>query len=85
MALGSLTLSPTFSPDVYAYTTNSTSATNTLTATAEDTGAEITKALNGVEFSGNTVTWTAETDTLTIEVDSGSVSNTYTITCTHTE
>lgn len=85
LALGSLVLSPTFDPETYAYTTNSTNVSDTLTATAVDTGAEITTKLNGTTFTGSTVTWTADTDTLTIKVDAGmGVVKTYTITCTHT-
>ena len=84
MAIGSLTLSPTFDPEVYAYTTNSTNATDSLTATPVDTGASVTTKLNGTTFTGSTITWTANTDTLEIIVDAGNgVTKTYTVTCTH--
>lgn len=85
LALGSLVLSPTFDPKTYAYTTNSTNVSDTLTVTTVDTGATVTTKLNGTTFTGSTVTWTGSTDTLTIEVDAGmGVKHTYTITCTHT-
>ena len=84
MAIGSLTLSPTFDPEVYAYTTSSTNATDSLTATPVDTGASVTTKLNGTTFTGSTITWTANTDTLEIIVDAGNgVTKTYTVTCTH--
>lgn len=84
MAIGSLTLSPTFDPEVYAYTTNSANATDSLTATPVDTGASVTTKLNGTTFTGSTITWTTSTDTLTITVDAGNgVTKTYTVTCTH--
>lgn len=84
MAIGSLTLSPTFDPTVYAYTTSSTNATDSLTATPVDTGASVTTKLNGTAFTGSTITWTTSTDTLEIIVDAGNgVTKTYTVTCTH--
>ena len=84
MAIGSLTLSPTFDPEVYAYTTSSTNATDSLTATPVDTGASVTTKLNGTTFTGSTITWTVSTDTLEIIVDAGNgVTKTYTVTCTH--
>ena len=85
LALGSLVLSPTFAPNTYANSTNSTNVSDTLSYTTADTGATVTTKLNGTTFTGSTVTWTGSTDTLTIEVDAGmGVTKTYTITCTHT-
>ena len=84
LALGSLVLSPTFDPEVYGYTTNSTNVSDTLSYTTVDTGATVVTKLNGTSFTGSTVTWTANTDTLTLEVTSGHITKTYTITCTHT-
>lgn len=84
LALGSLTLSPTFDPETYVYSTNSTNVSDSLSYTTADTGATVTTKLNGTTFTGSTVTWTASTDTLTIEIDAGhGVTKTYTITCTH--
>ena len=84
MALGSLVLSPTFNKDVIAYTTNSTNATDSLSYTTESTSATVVQKLNGTTFTGSTVTWTGSTDTLTLVVTDGSLTKTYTITCTHT-
>ena len=84
MAIGSLTLSPTFDPNTYTYSANTTNATDSLTVTAVDAGATVVTKLNGTAFTGSTITWTASTDVLTIEVTAGSVSKTYTVTVTHT-
>ena len=84
LTLGSATLSPTFDPDVTEYSANITTATSSLTATPESTGATVVTKLNGVTFTGSTVTWTENTDTLTIEVTAGGYSKTYTVTVTHT-
>ena len=83
LALGSLTLSPTFDKDVTAYNTNSTNATDTLSYTTESVGATVVTKLNGTTFTGSTVTWSASTDTLEIIVTAGFDTKTYTITCTH--
>ena len=84
MALGSLVLSPTFDKDVIAYTTNSTNATNSLSYTTESASATVVTKLNGDAFTGSTVTWTENTDTLTLVVTDGTLTKTYTVTCTHT-
>jgi archaellin len=48
-------------------------------------GATAVTKLNGTVFTGSTVTWTADTDTLTIEVTpSVGAKKTYTVTVTHT-
>lgn len=41
LTIGVLTLDPTFDPDVKSYSTTTTNATNTITATPEDDGAEV--------------------------------------------
>lgn len=84
MALGSLTLSPTFAPTTYAYTTNSTNATDTLSYTTADAGANVALKLNDVAISSPVITWTNNTDTVKATVTVGGLSNAYTITCTHT-
>ena len=84
LALGSLTLSPTFDKDTVTYSTNSTNATNTLSYTTESASATVATKLNDVTFTGSTVTWSSNTDTLKVIVTDGTLSKTYTITCTHT-
>lgn len=82
--MGSLVLSPAFTPTTYDYTTNSTNASDTLSYTAADTGAEVTVELNDTEVSTDTISWTSSTDTLVLTVEAGDLSQVYTITCTHT-
>ena len=82
--MGSLTLSPTFAPTTYAYTTNSTNASDTLTYTAADADATVSLKLNNVAISSPVISWTENTDTVEAKVVVGSLSNVYTITCTHT-
>ena len=84
MALGSLTLSPTFAPTTYAYTTNSTNVSDTLSYTTADAGATVKLKLNGAAISSPVITWTANTDTVEAKVEVGGLANAYTITCTHT-
>lgn len=84
LALGSLVLSPTFAPTTYAYTTNSTNVSDTLSYTTADAGAEVTLKLNNAVISSPVITWTNNTDTVKATVTVGGLSNAYTITCTHT-
>ena len=82
--MGSLTLSPAFAPTTYAYTTNSTNASDTISYTTADADAEVTLKLNDAVISSPVITWSAATDTVKVEVEVGSIENVYTITCTHT-
>lgn len=84
LKLGSADLTPTFDPNVTSYSANITTATTTLTLNLSSGATAVTK-LNGTVFTGSTVTWTADTDTLTIEVTpSVGAKKTYTVTVTHT-
>ena len=84
LRLGSADLTPTFDPNVTSYSANITTATTTLTLNLSSGATAVTK-LNGTAFTGSTVTWTENTDTLTIEVtNSVGVVKTYTVTVTHT-
>ena len=83
LRLGSATLTPAFDPNVASYSANITTATTTLTLNLSSGATAVTK-LNGTVFTGSTITWTANTDTLTIEVTPASGSpKTYTVTVTH--
>ena len=83
LKLGSADLTPAYDPNVKSYSANITTATTTLTLTLSSGASAVTK-LNGTAFTGSTITWTANTDTLTIEVtSSGGVVTTYTVTVTH--
>lgn len=83
LKIGALTLTPAFDPDVASYTATTTNATNTITATAEAAGAEIS-ILNGstaVE-NGAAATWADGENTLTITVTNGESEKTYAVTVT---
>ena len=82
LRLGSATLTPAFDPDVTSYSANITTATSTLTLNLSSGATAVTK-LNGTAFTGSTVTWTANTDIVTIVVDYGHSTKTYKITVTH--
>lgn len=90
LALGSETLTPTFDENVTSYTANITDASTSVTATAETTGATVEIFLNGTsKGSGTTtvtksITWTANTDTLSVVVNYGHSTKTYVVTVTHT-
>lgn len=80
LKIGALTLTPAFDPDVASYTATTT---NTITATAEAAGAEIS-ILNGstaVE-NGAAATWADGENTLTITVTNGESEKTYAVTVT---
>lgn len=84
LRLGSADLTPAFDPNVTSYSANITTATTTLTLNLSSGATAVTK-LNGTVFTGSTITWTGDTDTLTIEVtSSGGAVTTYTVTVTHT-
>ena len=90
LTLGSETLTPTFDEDVTSYSANITDASTSVTATADTTGATVEIFLNGTsKGSGTTtltksITWTANTDILTVVVDYGHSTKTYEVTVTHT-
>ena len=68
LSLGSLTLSPSFDADTFAYTTSTTNATNTVTASAES-GCEATIEVNGTAItSGSAATWVSGTNTVKVTV-----------------
>lgn len=80
LTIGSLTLDPTFDPAVTAYTASTTSATNIITATAND--AEATVSIKNGETSvtsGSSATWVAGENTVTVTVTNGSASKVYTV------
>jgi len=82
--IGALTtLSPAFNKSVFVYTATTTDATNALTALSMD--GEATIAIkNGVTTvaNGAAATWTAGANTVTIDVTSGTETETYTVVVT---
>ena len=83
LTLGSLTLSPAFDADTTGYAAATANATNTVTATAADSGATIA-ITNGATTvaNGSAATWAEGENTLTIVVTNGSATKTYTVTVT---
>lgn len=83
LTIGALTLTPAFDPDVTSYTATTTNATNTITATAEDTGAEISIMNGDTDVSnGTAATWADGENTLTITITNGDSEKAYTVTVT---
>ena len=77
-------MTPSFDEDVTSYTANTTASTSSLTVTAESgAAATIVTKLNGTTFTGSTITWTENTDVLTVAVTCGGKTKTYTVTVTH--
>jgi hypothetical protein len=83
LAIGSLTLSPGFNKSVFIYTAATTNTTNTITAVAKDGDAEI-EILNGSTpvANGAAATWVNGANVVTINVTSGTETETYKITVT---
>jgi hypothetical protein len=68
---------------VTAYTTATTNATNTVTATAADAGASIAITVGSTPIvNGQAATWAEGENTLSIVVTNGSQTKTYTVTVT---
>ncbi|MDF2717198.1 MAG: hypothetical protein K0R28_4123 [Paenibacillus sp.] len=83
LSLGSLTLSPAFNPTIGTYTTSTTNASNTITATAAKTGATVAIDHDGTPVAnGAAITWTTGENTVTIIVTNGTTTKTYTVTAT---
>ena len=83
LTISSLTLTPEFDDDKFAYTVTTTAASDTVTATAES-GATATIKVNGTAItSGSSATWTAGTNLVEITVSKdGEVDTVYTVTVT---
>ena len=83
LTIGALSLTPAFDPDVTEYTATTTNATNTITATPEDEGAEVS-ILNGETpvTNGTAATWQEGANTVTITVTNGEAEEVYTVTVT---
>ena len=83
LTIGSLTLTPVFDKDTTEYTAETTNATNTVTATAEDSNAVVTIMLGDAEIeNGTAATWAEGENTLTITVANGDAVKTYTVAVT---
>lgn len=86
LSIGSLALTPEFSSNVTAYTAETTNATNTITASANDPAATVAITVNGTSVaSGSAATWEDGENAVVITVTNGSASKTYTVTVTKEE
>ena len=82
LAVGSLTLSPTFAAGTYEYTTTTSNASDAVTATAPS-GATLAITVNGDSLTnGGSATWDDGDNEVFIVVSDTSGSNTYKITVT---
>lgn len=83
LTIGSLTLSPAFNKSVMVYTAATTNATNTISAIAMDGEATI-EILNDETpvANGAAATWATGENVVTINVTSGTETETYTVTVT---
>lgn len=85
LTIGTLTLDPTFDPDVTSYETATTNATNKVTAVAEDEDATISIKVGETPVDNEgSATWAEGENTLTIVVTNGDETKTYTVTVTKT-
>ena len=83
LTIGSLTLTPTFDPDVTEYEVTTTNASNKVTATPTSADAEVVITANDVEIeSGDSVTWEEGENEVVIEVTGDDGTTTYTVTVT---
>lgn len=83
LTVGALTLAPTFNKSIFAYTAATTNATNTISVVAKD-GAATIEILNGETpvANGAAATWANGANTVTINVTSGTETETYTVVVT---
>lgn len=86
LTIGGLTLSPTFAKGTYTYTTTTTNSTNTITATGASGATVVIKNGDTTITSGQSATWAAGANTVTVTctgfVDGAVSTKTYTVTVT---
>ena len=83
LSIGSLTLSPAFSPEKTAYTATTSNSTNVVSATAVAADAEVIILVNGSSHtSGQSATWDDGENTVIVVVTNGSATKTYRVTVT---
>jgi len=85
LRIGSKALTPAFAPNTTSYTAATTDATNTVTATPADAGAQVEIKVGDEEIqNGTAATWAAGSNTVTVTVtaEDGTTTKTYTVTVT---
>ena len=85
LKIGNKVLSPAFNKSVFVYTCETTDGSNTITAVAMDGEAEITIMNGETEVANGTPATWASRNVVTIEVEVGGESETYTVTVTKSE
>lgn len=84
LTVGAATLVPTFDPDVYSYEVETSNATNTVTATPEDSGAAVVITVNGSSISsGSSVSWQEGENEVVVVVSNGGSKRRYEISVTY--
>lgn len=87
LAVGSQSLTPTFSPTTYSYTLTASAANAKIEATPSQPGAQVEISYNGSNVrNGGTVTWLADSTVhpLTVTVTQGNAVRVYTVNVTRT-
>lgn len=87
LAVGSQSLTPTFSPTTYSYTLTATAANAKIEATPSQPGAQVAISYNGSNVrNGGTVTWLADSTAhpLAVTVTQGNAVRVYTVNVTRT-
>lgn len=80
LSIGALTLSPAFNKSIFYYTASTTNATNTITAAPLDGEATIVIDVDETPVvNGTAATWAEGANEVTIEVTSGTATETYTV------
>lgn len=80
LAIGNLKLTPEFTTGITNYTAKTTAATNTISATADDSSATIViKNGDTTVTNGGSATWATGENTVTVTVTSGTASKVYTV------
>ena len=83
MAIGSLTLTPTFNSNTLNYAVTTENATNTVTATTASQTAQIAITVNGVAHTnGNSATWQTGDNIVLVTVSDRHTSQTYKVVVT---
>ena len=83
LTIGSLTLTPQFSSSVTSYAVTTSNATDTVTATATDSGATVViKNGSDTVTSGTAAEWSAGANALTVTVTNDGYTQTYNVTVT---
>lgn len=86
LTIGSISLTPSFSPDITSYTATTGNTTNTITATPNDDAASAVITVNDETVqSGSSVTWEEGENEVLVVVTNGTAVKEYTVAVTKEE